>query len=62
MLKGDSSFVISENDNPNNDFVPDNKNVENFDETPMYKDHNTHTKKMVLGKLPPEEKCPPPPE
>ena len=40
-LKGNPYFVMSENDTLNNDTDPDDKNVENFNHTPMYINQNT---------------------
>ena len=40
-LKGKPYFVMNENDNLNNDSAPDDKNVENFNQTRMYINHNT---------------------
>ena len=46
-LKGDSYFVIIENDNLNNDSLSGDENVENSDQTPMYVEHNTPTKNFA---------------
>ena len=40
-LKGNPYFVMGENDTLNNDTAPDDKNVESFNHTPMYINHNT---------------------
>ena len=44
-LKGDSYFVISENNNLNNDYVLGDENVQDSDQTPLYVECNTPTKK-----------------
>lgn len=40
-FKSDSYFVIIENNNLNDDSIPGIKNIENFDQTTPYIDHNT---------------------